>query len=154
VNRAMLIAGLLLIASPAHAEPAPFSPWPQHLFRRWKEKEYPVYRWVEPTRDPRLPPLKYDREYTGKMIVKRGTLDEVKAACFRNYTILGCAFRHDAIISQRYGEFPATCDVWIVNDDVLEKYNHSYDIVFRHEQGHCNGWIHMDYNKPPFEARY
>jgi len=94
----------------------------------------PVLRWVDPMRSPYLPPLKYDREYDGLMVIRRGTMDEVKAACFRERDILGCAFR--SVNGER-------CNVWIVNDKVLEQFKMSYDVVYLHERGHCNGWKHQ-----------
>ena len=32
------------------------------------------------------------------------------------------------------------CDVWIVNDDLLKEHKMDYDIAWRHERGHCNGF--------------
>jgi hypothetical protein len=121
MNRAVLIVGLIVIATPALAQKRP--PF-------WIN---PVLRWAEPMRHPSLPPLQFDRKYEGRMFVHRGSMFEVKVACFRETDILGCAFR------SFHGE---RCDVWIVNDEELERFKADYDIVWRHERGHCNGWKH------------
>jgi hypothetical protein len=35
-----------------------------------------------------------------------------------------------------------SCDVYIAYDDLLFAYRTSYDVMWRHERGHCNGWRH------------
>jgi hypothetical protein len=93
----------------------------------------PVLKFPEVVRHWALPPLKYDHEFAGELILKRGTSTEVTAWCFRDHPVIGCA-------APRNGG--ASCEVWIITDEELEKRKISWDIVFRHEQGHCNGWKH------------
>jgi hypothetical protein len=127
MNRAVFIAGLVLIASPASAQKGDkliINP----VYRPGLDRMSPPP--VEPPRDPRLPPLKYDLEFAGEMVVRRGHMDEVMAKCLRDKPILGCAFR------QFNGQM---CTVWTVYDYVLKRYMQDFEIVFRHEQGHCNG---------------
>jgi hypothetical protein len=84
-----------------------------------------------------LPPKEFDYEYKGELTIKRGSQDDLRKACpnvFRpgNYAI-GCTYRwFDG----------SACTVYIVNDNVLQSINWDYDLVLRHELGHCNGWKH------------
>ena len=99
----------------------------------------PVYRYVEPTRDWRLPPLKFDRDYEGVMSIFRLSPQRVREECNKsplvdpNRDVIACAYRYAG---------GGRCDIWMVDDDELKRRNTPYDIVFRHEQGHCNGWKH------------
>jgi hypothetical protein len=85
-----------------------------------------------------VPPQEYDHEYTGTLRIIRTTQTGVWMACQDKFKsvdqAIGCA---DAKLTE-----PRACVIWIVNDSVLEKLGWDYDIVFRHERGHCNGWRH------------
>src|SRR5262249_52750263 len=135
----------------------------------------PVYQVDEMTEYSLIPPSQYDHEYKGELKLHRGTLEEVMKACHSKSTVLGCAWRGLPVFDS--GLKPDFCEMWIVNDDVLYRYNMLYGMTFRHETGHCNGWRHlqpgekkapsMEVKKdpppvevkkgivdPPFEARY
>jgi hypothetical protein len=85
------------------------------------------------------PPQEYDHEYyRGKLIVKRADEHGIKMECW-GATKIGCAFF--------VGEQAQDCLVWIVYDDFLNYQRMSYDTVFRHERGHCNGWQHASNKK-------
>ena len=45
-----------------------------------------------------------------------------------------------ALASSRVSKDLKHCDVYIVNDNMLKRYNASYSGELRHELGHCNGW--------------
>jgi hypothetical protein len=97
--------------------------------------------------DPRgpgiLPPLEYDRPYPGKLVVVRGDMDYMRATCpkVENYPFaLGCSYRLTG------GEL-GVCLVIIADEETLKvgrhkNYGHtwSYNVVLRHEIGHCLGW--------------
>ena len=91
------------------------------------------------------PPKEYDHEYyRGKLIVKRTDERGIKLECWTQ-SLTGCAFF--------VGEQNQDCLVWIVNDDVLSYQRLSYDVVFRHERAHCNGWHHLSSDHHKVEAR-
>jgi hypothetical protein len=71
-----------------------------------------------------LPPAKYDRPYTGRLIVKHGTNKQVDRWCGGN----AWACQEDTA--------RGVCTIWLptdVGDD-------GYTRLKRHEIGHCNGW--------------
>jgi hypothetical protein len=95
-----------------------------------------------PSRDPvalrkrHLPPAEYDHDYAGDLLVVRASDAEVRRLCYPNIkpgqAAIGCAFM----------DAPKKCRILIVTDDVLKRTGYDYDIVLRHEVGHCNGWHH------------
>jgi hypothetical protein len=84
-----------------------------------------------------LPPAEFDHEYAGVLTVHRGTQQEMLAQCPSKsnpgYYSLGC--------SRRFFD-GATCVVYIAKDIMLQAAGWPYDLVLRHELGHCNGWHH------------
>jgi hypothetical protein len=87
-----------------------------------------------------LPPAEYDHPYVGKIIIERMTQAELRAACpgrfTQGYTAMGCTD-----MPHHYG---ANCTMRILDDSGLKDIGWlaDYDIIYRHERGHCNGWIH------------
>jgi hypothetical protein len=87
-----------------------------------------------------LPPLEYDHPYSGKLtIIRLATGDEMRFACLlgtRAFKFglppMGC--------SQRLWRSARSCDVHIVADNVLATVGLTYELMLRHEIGHCNGW--------------
>jgi hypothetical protein len=73
-----------------------------------------------------LPPPKYDVPYTGKLTLV--TSDDVASTCF-NSTI-ACA---------THGQF-SSCHIIMAPDELIISKGLDPLDVFRHEQGHCNGW--------------
>jgi hypothetical protein len=76
----------------------------------------------------RAPPPKYDVPYTGKLTLV--TSDDVASTCF-NSTI-ACATP---------GQF-SSCHIIMAPDELIISKGLDPLDVFRHEQGHCNGWTH------------
>jgi hypothetical protein len=88
-----------------------------------------------------LPPAEFDHEYTGKLTIVRTTQDGVRAVCPQlrsDRPAIGCSQR------MLNGE---TCTVTIADDVILQGYGWTYDLVLRHELGHCNGWRHDEQGK-------
>jgi hypothetical protein len=80
---------------------------------------------------PILPPLEYDRPYTGKLrVTVVPTIKEVMEHC-------DLAFPSALACTLHRGEL---CIIIILPDDTL--YSKGWDAwhVMRHEMGHCNGW--------------
>ena len=86
-----------------------------------------------------LQPLKYDKPYTGKLIIRRlETEEEIVTICPKANTKTACAM-HSVDLS--------VCYLFIANDKVPKKYDTSYAFALRHELGHCNGWSAEHENK-------
>jgi len=76
-----------------------------------------------------LPPAEYDYHYEGILFVHRAPMDKMDC----NPKRLACA---------KVWQDKPICSIWIASDDDLKRYGYDYDIVLRHELGHCNGWRH------------
>jgi hypothetical protein len=85
-----------------------------------------------------LPPLEYDYPYEGKLVITRADQFMIDRACPKptrqGTKILGCAY----LGKNENGE--DQCWLIIANDKIIEGWHWVYETVFRHEQGHCNGW--------------
>jgi hypothetical protein len=62
-----------------------------------------------------------------------------KLRLFPDHRAVGC--------SQAKLTPPRKCTVWIMTDEELRKAGWDYNIVLRHEIGHCNGWRHDEDGK-------
>jgi hypothetical protein len=77
-----------------------------------------------------LPPVKYDKPYTGKLTIERVTIEQLLARCTNaNVRSLGCAFRS-----------AADCLILLVDDASIKAAGWTYELMLRHETAHCNGW--------------
>jgi hypothetical protein len=111
---AIAVAFFILSASTCHAGQVP----------RAKQEE-------------QLPPPKYDRPYEGDLYIARRSDHYIGAICKHalrkgQKTALGCAVRFEG----------PSCAIWIAKDEDLKWWGYDYDIVFRHERGHCHEWLH------------
>ena len=110
-----------------HLGPAVYSSKPWHAERMPIKVKHP------PINDARImPPSEFDHDYTGRMVVQRVDEAGIRDAC-KGMTQTGCTY-HTA--------GSESCFVWIVYDDILNYQQYSYDVVYRHERAHCNGWHH------------
>jgi len=82
-----------------------------------------------------LPPVEFDHQYEGDLTIKIvDTLQELYALCAQeNHYMLACSYAsyHDGLRS---------CIIVMVRDEVMRKKGWTSGLIFRHEQGHCNGW--------------
>jgi hypothetical protein len=80
-----------------------------------------------------LPPIEYDQPYQGHMVVIRGDKAQMVGLCPKTPMpiTLGCAIH----VGEGRG-----CIVVIANDEILKRTPWSYDMVWRHENGHCQNW--------------
>jgi hypothetical protein len=85
-----------------------------------------------------LPPLEYDRVYEGELIVTVVGKESIAAMCPKTPfpVTLGCSR-----LGRPFGLGENTCQIIIANDDILHAAGYTYEIVYRHERGHCNGWV-------------
>jgi hypothetical protein len=78
-----------------------------------------------------LPPVEYDKDYEGNLIVQEvATIEELLETC--KLTVkwaLGCS-THTSW----------ECHVYLVPESVMKKYGWWREAMLRHELGHCNGW--------------
>src|SRR5262245_38051904 len=85
-----------------------------------------------------MPPVEYDHPYEGELILRREDEPTVRERC-RHQMIPGNVA---LACSQRWSV--GKCQVWIVTDDVIALHakprGWTYEMILRHEIGHCNGW--------------
>jgi hypothetical protein len=120
------IVALLAIALITSAQ----SPYPVHAVWKWQDGIL-ARRQAET-----LPPKEFDHPVRGDMevTITRTDVPGIHKACntvkFRQgFLAVGCA----VITSTK-------CDVYIATDDILFTASQTYDAVWRHERGHCNGY--------------
>jgi len=125
VAKTMALAALVLVSTPSYA---------QKVQDRLPSPDIVA-------RDPRLPPKEFDKPFVGKgaLIVIRVTWEQLPLFCSvapKGRSTLGCTVRKDD-----------DCLVYILRPSSLEAYqryypDYTYDLIFRHERGHCNGAQH------------
>jgi hypothetical protein len=81
-----------------------------------------------------LPPIEYDKPYTGELTIVRLTNEaEVLAICTVGKSKRACAKVIDGP--------PSRCVIIMLTDEKLKIYGDNHPaLVMRHELGHCNGW--------------
>src|SRR5262245_52669888 len=92
---------------------------------------------------PVLPPPAYDRPFDGPTIIIRGDATLMKQLCPKtSYPItLGCQrFLTDITDAVTPTPLGKTCIVVIAKDEILQAEGWTYEIVKRHEVGHCSNW--------------
>jgi hypothetical protein len=103
--------------------------------RPWEAERMPIKEHYEPIYDARImPPREFDHEYPGAIFINRANDLEIKERCKISGSKVACTYMPRAI-----GD---NCFMWIVYDDILNYQRMSYDMAFRHERAHCNGWRH------------
>jgi hypothetical protein len=87
-----------------------------------------------------LPPLEYDHPYEGDLTIKIvDTLEELYAICEqRTAAMLACSY-------PSYADGFRSCLIIMVKDEIMRRRGWTTGLLFRHEQGHCNGWLGGDH---------
>jgi hypothetical protein len=88
-----------------------------------------------------LPPPEYDKPFTGEIVLIRANRERMEIACPKSlYPLtIGCATRYPPAWSRDGKDY--LCVVIILNDELLKEVSPwSYEVIWRHEIGHCNGW--------------
>jgi hypothetical protein len=110
----------------------------QYRWPVWKpDPGAPAQAWPQPPakRSPIWPPIEFDYPYKGVLTITRVPAPaDIRAICPKAY--IG---RPMAACAQ---VLPNSCDVFMLPDDLLMAMGLDPDDVYRHEIGHCNGWIH------------
>src|SRR5262249_52544309 len=91
---------------------------------------------------PVLTPVEYDHAFNGPTIIIRGDATLMKQLCPKtSYPVtLGCQrFMHieDGVTPTPLGK---VCVIIVAQDEILQAQGWTYEIVKRHEVGHCNGF--------------
>ena len=81
-----------------------------------------------------LPPEKFDKPYTGELILIEMPLEKVHSACGGSKSSLGRIWACAAPIT------PNKCLVILPKIEKSGITKHQYARLKRHEIGHCNGW--------------
>jgi hypothetical protein len=104
----------------------------------WKsDPDAPAQVWPQPPfkRPAIWPPVEFDYPYKGKLTITRVPAPaDIRAICPKAYIgrpLAACA----QVLSN-------SCDIFMLPDDLLMAMNLDPDDVYRHEIGHCNGWLH------------
>jgi len=114
------IATLFLATGTAHTAQPLWLPSAQYEKPTFDKEMLPK----PPSHFPLLPPSKYDRPYVGRLTL------EISA----DPNCLG-----NAIACAQGGQF--SCQIKMMPDEVIISRGFDPLDVFRHEQGHCNGWM-------------
>jgi hypothetical protein len=102
-----------------------------------------------------LPPLEYDHAFNGPTIIIRGDATLMKQLCpaTRFPITLGCQrFLVDARDVVTPTPLGKTCIIIVAKDEILQAQGWTYEIVKRHERGHCNGFSHDHRGARPLGA--
>jgi len=86
-----------------------------------------------------LPPKEFDRDYLGALTIKRMIKEDIQRECRLG---MKPGRRLALACTRRDYDGPNTCRIWIMPKEEIERLGWSYDIVLRHELGHCSGWHH------------
>jgi hypothetical protein len=80
-----------------------------------------------------LPPVEYDHHYEGDLTLQIiDTFEELYALCAqKNSSMLACSYP---------SADGRSCLIIMVNDLLMRRKGWTTGLLFRHEQGHCNGW--------------
>src|SRR5262245_24835191 len=96
-----------------------------------------------------LPPKEFDHKYDGELTIKYMIAEDIYRECRSAVKPgqgrpLACArrFLEQPPSSTFPMGMPKSCTIYMMTRDELENLGWSYDIVMRHEIGHCNGWHH------------
>jgi hypothetical protein len=94
---------------------------------------------VTVTYKPSLPPAEFDKPYEGKLRIWRVNSEQaIRDVCptldwSKSAATIACA------IGPKNNPKPF-CEVYIVNDQILKRYQTNVWLSLKHELGHCNGW--------------
>src|SRR5262249_18528297 len=86
-----------------------------------------------------LPPKEYDHDYDGELTVRYMTPQALYQQCI---AAVRPGQGKPLACTRSFQGAPKHCLIYIIPKETLENMGWSYDIVMRHELGHCNGWHH------------
>jgi hypothetical protein len=83
-----------------------------------------------------LPSAPYNEPYTGELRIWRVASSEILRQEFCKFADWGSTNIATACVKVR----SQRCEIYVVNDSVLKRYDVAYSALLAHELGHCNGW--------------
>jgi len=86
-----------------------------------------------------LPPKQFDRDYDGELELHHMSAQDVIRICGPAVKTPG---RQAIACARAFLGVPNRCIVFIMTESELARRGWSYDIILRHELGHCHGWHH------------
>ena len=86
-----------------------------------------------------LPPKEFDHEYDGELTIKYMIPQDIHRLCNPALNTKG---QNALACTSAFQGAPKRCTIYMMTAQELEHRGWSYDIVLRHELGHCNGWYH------------
>ena len=87
-----------------------------------------------------LPPLEYDRPYTGGLVVmKLESNEDVLLICPQVTKVPVKACAQHTLVKRKDGSW-THCTIYMPVDSVIISAGYKPDTIYRHELGHCNGW--------------
>ena len=111
----------------------------------WKVPLTPkYYLFPQAFQERMLPPEEFDskyHEYDGELTIKYTIPEDVFREC---RAAMKPGNRPPLACTRAFQGPPKRCFIWMMTETELNKRGWSYDIVLRHELGHCLGW-HHDY---------
>jgi hypothetical protein len=142
VKTAIALLSVALTAAPAASQSIQLPP----------AKPAAIKAFVKPPPARVLPPAEYDHPYTaGQLwITVVDSQADVRDKCESTRQLdvaIGCSQK----IHRKSDPSVKGCRIVIANKDVIEAAGYVYDVVLRHEIGHCNGWPGDHRNAQPWE---
>jgi hypothetical protein len=136
------LLSVALTAAPAAAQSIPLPP----------SKPAALKTFVKPPPAMVLPPAECDHPYTaGQLFVtvvdSQADIRDKCESTRRLDVALACSQK----IHRKSDPSVNGCWIVIANKDVIEAAGYVYDVVMRHEIGHCNGWLGDHPNAQPWE---
>ena len=87
-----------------------------------------------------LPPVEYDKPYTGKLTVETVTTEQLRTQCAAaTKWSVGCAFPG-----------PNSCRIILLEEKLINAIGWTKELMLRHETAHCNGWPQSHAGKRPY----
>jgi hypothetical protein len=91
-----------------------------------------------------LPPKEFDHEYDGELTIKYMIPEDIDAQCRSAKRASGSTANRSLACTWAQQVPTKKCTIWMMTLPTLARLGWDYNIVLRHEIGHCNGW-HHDY---------
>jgi hypothetical protein len=92
-----------------------------------------------------LPPKEFDHEYDGELTIHHLLEQDLYEKC--RGAVRGSGMSGRALACTAAIQTPRKkCTIWMMTEPTLARLGWDYNIIMRHEIGHCNGWHHESPN--------
>jgi hypothetical protein len=107
------------------------------------------YQYPMAVQEKQLPPKEFDHEYDGELTIKYMIEEDIYRNCRLGVKPgggrpLACARAYLELPPSSTAPMGASksCAIYMMTEAAYARLGWSYDIILRHEIGHCNGWHH------------